>query len=117
MSRTVLIVDDHGAFRTAARRMLEAAGFVVVAEAGDAAGALAAVARAAPDVVLLDVQLPDIDGIAVAEELARRPVPPLVVFISSREAATYGERLTRAPALGFITKADLTGPALAAVVG
>lgn len=117
MSRTVLIVDDHRAFRTAARRMLEAAGFVVVAEAGDAAGALAAVAAAAPEVVLLDVQLPDTDGIAVAEELARRPAPPLVVLISSRDAAAYGERLARAPALGFIAKAELTAPALAAVVG
>jgi DNA-binding NarL/FixJ family response regulator len=117
MSWTVLIVDDHEAFRAAARRMLESAGFVVVAEAGDATGALDAVATAAPDVVLLDVQLPDTDGIDVAEQLARRPTPPLVVFISSREAVTYGERLARAPARGFIAKADLTGPALAAMVG
>jgi DNA-binding NarL/FixJ family response regulator len=113
----VLIVDDHAAFRAAARRMLEAAGFTVVGEAGDGAETLAAVAATAPDLVLLDVHLPGIDGIAVAERLAALAAPPRVVLISSRDAATYGERLTRAPALGFIPKAHLTGATITALAG
>jgi len=114
---TVLIVDDHAAFRAAARRMLVAAGFVIVGEAADGLGALAVVAEATPDVVLLDVQLPGIDGIAVAERLAVGRAPPRVVLISSRDAAAYGERLACAPACGFLPKAALSGPALAALVG
>jgi DNA-binding NarL/FixJ family response regulator len=114
---TVVIVDDHGPFRAAARRMLEAAGgFVIVGEAADADEALAVVATSAPDVVLLDVHLPGTDGIAVAERLAVGRDPPRVVLISSRDAAAYGERLTRAPACGFIPKSRLTGRALAALV-
>jgi DNA-binding NarL/FixJ family response regulator len=115
-SDRVLIVDDHAAFRAAARRMLEAAGFTVVAEAGDAAAALTAVEAAAPDVVLLDVHLPGPDGITVAEWLAEHGEPPRVVLISSRDAAAYGERLAKAPARGFIPKADLSGETLAALV-
>jgi DNA-binding NarL/FixJ family response regulator len=113
---TVLVVDDHAAFRAAAHRMLEAAGFVVVAEATDAAAALAAVDAVAPDLVVLDIGLPDLDGIAVAELLAQRARPPRVVLISSRDAAAYGERLHAARACGFIPKAQLTGPALAALL-
>ncbi len=112
----VLIVDDHAAFRAAARRMLEAAGFVVVGEAQDAASAYAAVDATNPDIALLDIHLPGIDGIAIAEQLAIRANPPCVVLISSRDADSYGDRLTGAPARGFIPKADLTGPALAALV-
>jgi DNA-binding NarL/FixJ family response regulator len=113
---TVLIVDDHAAFRGAARRMLEAAGFAVVGEAGEAAGAFAAVAQSSPDVVLLDVQLPGVDGVTVAERLAALAAPPRVVLISTREAAAYGERLAHAPVRGFIPKSGLTGAALAALV-
>jgi DNA-binding NarL/FixJ family response regulator len=115
MSR-VLIVDDHMAFRGAARRMLEAGGFDVVGEAEDAATAHAAVEAKAPDVVLLDVHIPGTDGIEIAEQLARRSDPPLVVLTSSRDADAYGERLANAPACGFIPKADLTGQALQALL-
>jgi DNA-binding NarL/FixJ family response regulator len=113
---TVVIVDDHAAFRAAARRMLEAGGFAVVGEACNGEEALAAVADCVPDLVLLDIRLPGMDGIAVAERLAGGRAPPRVVLISSRDAAAYGERLARAPVCGFISKARLTGPALAALV-
>jgi DNA-binding NarL/FixJ family response regulator len=114
--RTVLIVDDHDAFRASARALLEADGFDVVGEAGDGARAIQAVARLRPNIVLLDIQLPGPDGFVVAEELARAPDPPLVVLISSRDAATYGRRLVTTSARGFLTKSRLSGEALAALV-
>jgi DNA-binding NarL/FixJ family response regulator len=117
MRKTVLIVDDHDGFRESATALLEAEGFAVVGEAADGAAALAAVERLQPDVVLLDVRLPGIDGFVVAERLASVPDPPRVVLISSREAAAYGSRLQRAPAHGFLAKRELSGAALAALVG
>ena len=72
MSRTVLIVDDHPSFRASARAMLESEGFDVVGEAADGASALDAVDALKPDVVLLDVQLPDMTGFDVCAELERR---------------------------------------------
>jgi DNA-binding NarL/FixJ family response regulator len=117
MAATVLIVDDHATFRALARRMLEAHGYEVVGEAQDGASAVAASSRLQPSVVLLDVQLPDIDGFAVAETLMTRDDPPAVVLISSRAASAYRRRLADSPARGFLAKSDLTGPALAALVG
>ena len=114
---TVLIVDDHAAFRASARALLEAEGFEVVGEAADGAGAVAAVAALRPKIVLLDIQLPDVDGLAVAEQLAAAFDAPAVVLISSRDAATYGPRLQGTPARGFIPKSGLSGEALAALTG
>ena len=114
---TVLIVDDHPEFRESASALLEAEGFTVIAEAADGDEAIAAVERLRPQVVLLDVQLPGLDGFAVAERLAAGPDPPRVVLISSREAASYGPRLEAAAARGFIPKRALSGAALAALVG
>ena len=115
MGRTVLIVDDHPAFRSAARALLQAGGFDVVGEAADGRSAVAAVRRLRPEVVLLDVKLPDIDGFAVAEELPadfRR-----VVLTSSRGIASYRRRLAANPAWSFIPKSGLCVEALAAAVG
>src|SRR5215467_8274802 len=114
---TVLIVDDHDGFRESARALLEAEGFTVVGDAADGATAVAAVARLRPDVVLLDVQLPDVDGFVVAGRLAAAPDPPRVVLISSRDAAAYGPRVGAAPVCGFLAKRELSGAALAALVG
>ena len=117
MRRTVLIVDDHEAFRESAAALLEAEGFDVVGEAADGPQAIAEVERLQPEVVLLDIQLPDLDGFAVAERLAALPEAPRVVLISSREANAYGQRLGEAAAGGFIPKRELSGRALAALVG
>jgi DNA-binding NarL/FixJ family response regulator len=114
---TVLIVDDHDGFRESARALLEAEGFAVVGDAADAAAALAAAARLRPEVVLLDVRLPDLDGFVVAERLAALHEPPRVVLISSRDAAAYGPRLVAAPVCGFLAKRELSGASLAALVG
>jgi CheY-like chemotaxis protein len=115
VQRTVLIVDDYAPFRRLARRLLEAGGFNVVGEAADGASALAAVAELQPQLVLLDVLLPDMHGLAVAERIAALPNPPQVVLTSSREAAEFGTRLERARASGFIQKDELSAGALCAV--
>jgi DNA-binding NarL/FixJ family response regulator len=117
MRPTVLIVDDHAAFRASARALLQVEGFDVVGEAANGAAAVEAVAVLRPKIVLLDIQLPDLDGLAVAEQLAGAPDPPAVVLISSRDAAAYGPRLQATPARGFIPKRELSGEALAALVG
>lgn len=115
--RTVLIVDDHEGFRNAARELIEAAGFVVIGEAVSGEEGLLAAAALQPDVVLLDIQLQGLDGFHVADRLAREAEPPAVVLLSIRDAAAYGSRLSQTPARGFITKAALSGDALAALVG
>ena len=116
VARSVLIVDDHPSCRRFARALLESEGFDVVAEAEDAAGALEAAARFRPDVVLLDVQLPDLDGFAVSERLTADGGGPAVILTSSREAADYGDLVGRCGARGFIGKGELSGQALAALL-
>jgi DNA-binding NarL/FixJ family response regulator len=117
MRQTVLIVDDHDAFRESASALLEAEGFSVVGEAADGGAAISEAERLKPEIVLLDIQLPDLDGFAVAERLADVEEPPRVVLISSRDARSYGPRLEAAPARGFISKRELSGAALTALVG
>jgi DNA-binding NarL/FixJ family response regulator len=108
---TVLIVDDHEVFRASARALLQAAGFDVIGEAAGGMEAIEAVSTLRPEVVVLDIQL------AVAERLAEAPDPPAVVLVSGREAATYGPRLRQTSARGFISKSELSGKALAALIG
>ena len=100
MPQTVLIVDDHAGFRGFARRAAGGGGYSVIGEADDGASAIAAVEKLRPELVLLDVMLPDTDGFAVAERLAESAEPPLVVVTSSREAADFGRRLERTTACG-----------------
>jgi DNA-binding NarL/FixJ family response regulator len=111
---SVLIVDDNRGFRASARRLLEAEGFDVVGEAGDGRDAIDAVQRLKPDVVLLDIALPDIDGFEVAGRLAALGLPSAVVLTSSRGAAEYGPLIRHSPAHAFIHKSELSGPALMA---
>jgi DNA-binding NarL/FixJ family response regulator len=108
----VLIVDDHALFRSLARRVLSEGGFSVVGEAADGAAALDAVLVLAPDVVVLDVSLPGIDGFAVAERLAAGRDPPVVVLVSSRARLDYGGQVDASTAAGFIAKAELSGESL-----
>jgi DNA-binding NarL/FixJ family response regulator len=108
----VLIVDDHPSFRASARAVLEAEGFEVVGEAADGASALAAARELGPDVVLLDVQLPDANGFDICEFLCGSDPQPSIVLVSSRDAADYNGLIDRSPARGFISKADLSGEAL-----
>ena len=115
MSRpTALIVDDHEGFREAARALLEESGFAVIGEAVDGGEANAAVARLRPGLVLLDVQLPDLDGFAVAARLADGPEPPVVVLTSTREAASYRRRLAASSVAAFVPKSELSVAALSA---
>jgi DNA-binding NarL/FixJ family response regulator len=116
MAMTLLIVDDHEEFRHFVRGMLSAEGFDVTGEAPDGESALVAVDELHPDAVLLDVQLPGIDGFEVATRLAAQRHPPQVVLTSSRPASDYGTRLTNCPARGFLPKGDVSGEALAALL-
>jgi DNA-binding NarL/FixJ family response regulator len=116
MPVTVLIVDDHDAFRRTARALLEADGFSVVGDVPDGASALAHVRQLQPQLVLLDIQLPDLDGFEVARRLDDTEQPPVIVFTSSRDVSAYRQRLARSSARGFISKSDLSGKALAALV-
>ena len=116
MARTVLVVDDHAGFRAQARLLLAAAGFDVVGEAGDATEALTEARKLHPHVVLLDIQLPDGNGFDVARALLDDGDPPAVILVSSREGSDYGSQITRSGARGFISKADLSAQALAALL-
>ena len=113
MGGRVLVVDDHPGFRGFARRLLEAAGYADVREAGDGASAREAVREHRPDVVLLDVLLPDTTGFELADELCAESGGPVVVLTSSRTAADFGGSVERSRARGFIAKRDLTVSALA----
>jgi CheY-like chemotaxis protein len=108
----VLVVDDNTAFRATARRVLEHGGFDVVAEAATGAGAIEEAQRHGPDLVLLDVQLPDIDGFQVADHLARFDQPPAVILVSSLDSRDFGALVDDSPVLGFIPKAELSTAAI-----
>jgi DNA-binding NarL/FixJ family response regulator len=114
--RTVLIVDDHDGFRRDARALLEADGFEVVGEAADGESAVGAATRLRPGLVLLDIQLPDMDGFEVALRLTAAADPPAVVLTSSRSVSAYRRRLAGSPARGFVPKNELSGEALSALL-
>jgi DNA-binding NarL/FixJ family response regulator len=113
MGRTVLVVDDHAAFRASARRLLELDGFEIVGEAGDGESALRLAEDLGPDFVLLDIGLPDLSGFEVAERLEGRS---RVVLVSSRAQSDLGRRVRESGALGFISKEQLSGEAILALL-
>ena len=113
---TVLIVDDHPSFRATARTLLELEGYRVIGEAVDGASAVEEAHRLRPELVLLDVQLPDTDGFAVAEQLLGEEPVPAVILTSSRDAADFGPLVAQSGARGFVPKSELSGAALAALL-
>ena len=117
MAPTIVIVDDHPSFRASARAILEAGGFEVVGEAADGASAVETVQRLQPDVVLLDVQLPDATGFEVCRLIERaNGSAPAIVFVSSRDLSDYGELVKSSRARGFVPKGELSGEAIAALI-
>jgi DNA-binding NarL/FixJ family response regulator len=113
---TVLIVDDHPSFRASARAILEADGFEVTGEAEDGESAIAAAGRLHPDIVLLDVQLPDLDGFEVTRRLIASDGETCVVLVSSRDGADFGPLVASSGACGFVPKSELSGEAVTALI-
>jgi DNA-binding NarL/FixJ family response regulator len=109
----VLIVDDQPEFRRLARALLEAEGFLVVGEADDSRTALVTARDLSPDVVLLDVRLPDGNGVEVARTISSWAAPPAVVLTST---ADYAQAARDCGAVGFITKSRLSGEHLRSVI-
>jgi DNA-binding NarL/FixJ family response regulator len=116
MALSVLIVDDHPSFRASARRLLEAEGYQVIGEAEDGAAAVRSARNLTPDVVLLDVQLPDFDGLEVASTLTANGGGPAVILVSSRDLDDCGGHVSDSGALGFIPKSELSGAAMEALL-
>lgn len=116
MAITVLLVDDHPSFRACARAILEAEGFRVVGEAENGVAALRVAKEVGPDLVLLDVNLPDFDGFEVLARLTANGRGPAVVLTSSRDGTDFGALISDSAALGFVPKAELSGGALAALL-
>jgi DNA-binding NarL/FixJ family response regulator len=116
VATTVLVVDDHESFRRVARLLLEFEGYEVVGEAVDGQSGLTAARELGPDLVLLDIQLPDIDGFDVAARLTADDRPPAVILTSSQDGRDFGMLIRRSGARGFIPKAEITGARLAALL-
>jgi DNA-binding NarL/FixJ family response regulator len=117
VTTTLLIVDDHPSFRASARELLEAEGFEVVGEAEDGASALEAIDRLRPDVVLLDVQLPDMNGFEVASKVTANGSGSAIVLVSSRDGSDFGPLVLESGARGFIPKGELSGERLTHLIG
>jgi DNA-binding NarL/FixJ family response regulator len=118
MARTVLIVDDHPSFRASARRMLEADGYEVVGEADSGRSALAASVELHPELVLLDVRLPDLDGFEVARRLLAPDGPrPQIVLVSSHDSSDFGADVELSGVRGFVAKAELSAEAITLLLG
>jgi two-component system nitrate/nitrite response regulator NarL len=115
VSETVVIVDDNDEFRVRTRALLDGDGYRVIGDAADGASGLEAVRSLRPNIALLDVQLPDTSGFAIAERL-RRQAETAVVIISTRDAHDYASAVSECGALGFISKSEISGDALRAVL-
>jgi DNA-binding NarL/FixJ family response regulator len=117
MAHTVLIVDDHEVYRTTVRALLESEGFTVVGEAADGEEALEETCRLQPELVLLDICLPGLNGFEVASRISSSLAPPAVVLTSSRDSVDYGPLVRASGARGFVPKAELSGDVLLQLLG
>jgi DNA-binding NarL/FixJ family response regulator len=117
MEQTVLVIDDHEGFRACARKLLQEEGFEVIGEAADAASGIAAARELRPDIVLVDVQLPDFDGVLASKRIGVLNGKSAIILISSRDLADLGDALAESPALGFIPKSELSGDAIRELLG
>jgi DNA-binding NarL/FixJ family response regulator len=109
MARSVLLIDDDPGFRRLARRTLRGSGLTVIGEADTAAAGSSAARSLKPDVMLVDVGLPDSDGITLAGELSALPWGPRIVLTSVDPDAATPEDVRRSGARGFVPKQDLPG--------
>ncbi len=116
MRRRVLIIDDNIAFSAAVRRLLERDGLVVVAEAATGADGIEEAKAHSPDLVIVDVQLPDFDGFEVAEQLAGLEPAVDVILTSSLDGSDFGALVAASSALGFIPKTELSATAIRALL-
>ena len=116
MPPRIVIVDDDPSFLATVRVLLEAEGFVVAGEALNGLDGVAAATELDPDLVLVDVTLPDIDGFEVVERLADGERAPPVVLTSIRSAVDFGNLIETSRARAFIPKSDITGEALAGLL-
>jgi DNA-binding NarL/FixJ family response regulator len=117
MSGSVLVVDDDPAFRRLAGRMLAVFDLIVLGEAATVADGRAAAASLKPDAVLLDIRLPDGDGLALARELSDLPWSPRVLLTSSDAEAALPAEVERSGAVGFVPKDELPNAPLNHLLG
>jgi DNA-binding NarL/FixJ family response regulator len=112
MPRRILVIDDNAAFRGALGQVLETDGFVVVAGAGTGVSGIQLARKHKPDLVIVDVQLPDTDGFDVAEQLAVLDPALDVILTSGLDLSDLGALVTDGAARGFIPKAELSVAAI-----
>jgi DNA-binding NarL/FixJ family response regulator len=117
MSGSVLVVDDDPAFRRLAQHMLAPFGLALAGEADTAEAAISAAGMLRPDAVLVDVGLPDGNGIALAGELAALPWRPRVVLTSTNAEAATPSEVRRSGAQAFVPKDELPNAALDDLLG
>jgi CheY-like chemotaxis protein len=116
MSKSILIIDDNAGFRASARRALEEEGYLVLAEAADGGAGIETALEMRPDIAIVDIQLPGIDGFEVARQISQAASPPAIVLVSSRDRADFGSLVEDSPARGFVAKAELSSKALAELI-
>lgn len=112
MATTVLVVDDHSGFRSCVRRLLEDEGYRVVGEAADGASAITSARDLQPQLALVDVYLPDLDGFELASKLAALDQPPAIILISSHDRAELESLVPGSGARGFVPKDELSKEAI-----
>jgi two-component system nitrate/nitrite response regulator NarL len=117
MQIRILIVDDDPRFRTLARTVLRRLGYLTAAEAPDGARALAAARRVRPDAALVDVQLPDIDGLALARRLRETDGSLRIVLTSTDSTLVTPAALAHSGAVAFVPKDELAITDLAPLLG